>query len=270
MPRNPLLERLEDGRTSIGVWANSPDMIEVCAFVGFHWVMIDQMFTAHDWSRTEELIRAAEASGITPVVRIQSNPWLGYDHRVAVDVARANGIGAQFMLVSNSNKQEIDECLVAARDWHRKALSVHPYRSFEEWEGGPEREARRTFVIPQPETQGGLDSLEDVIREPDIRIVFIAMTDASRIITGRHRPDWHDARLWDYVDRAVDLGREHGVAVGANTSYVYDLDGLRRRVEILAEHGVRMVMAQGASFIFQLAATKFLGDLKPVLDPLGT
>lgn len=267
MAANPLLDRLQDRRTSIGVWANSPDMVELCAYVGFHWVMIDQMFTAHDWHRVEDMIRAAEAAGITPVVRIQSNPWLGYDHRIAVDVARANGVGAQFMLVSNSNKREIEECLEAARDWHRKALIVHPYRDFEQWEGGLRRQAERTYVIPQPETLGALESLEETIKEPDIRIVFIAMTDASRVLTGSHRPDWHNAKLWDYVDRAVELGNQHGVVVGANTSYAYDLEELRRRVEILAEHGVRMIMAQGAPFIFQLAASKFLTDLKPILDP---
>jgi 4-hydroxy-2-oxoheptanedioate aldolase len=216
---NPLLDRIQERKTSIGVFANSADMVELCAFVGFHWVMIDQMFTSNDWSRTEDLIRAAEASGITPVVRIQSNPWLGYDHRVAVDVSRANGIGAQFMMVSHSGKQEIDECVLAGKDWHRKALNIHPYRSFDDWEGGLDRQAQQTFVIPQPETRGALDSLEEVIKDPDIRIVFIAMTDASRIITGSHRPDFYNQRLWEYVDRAVALGKEHGVTIGANTSY---------------------------------------------------
>jgi 4-hydroxy-2-oxoheptanedioate aldolase len=263
---NPLLERIQDRKTSIGVFANSADMVELCAFVGFHWVMIDQMFTSNDWSRTEDLIRAAEASGITPVVRIQSNPWLGYDHRVAVDVSRANGIGAQFMVVSHSSKQEIDECVLAGKDWHRKALNIHPYRSLEDWEGGRDRQAKQTFVSPQPETRGALDSLEEVIRDPDIRLVFIAMTDASRVITGSHRPDFYNQRLWEYVDRAVALGKEHGVTVGANTSYGYSLDEMRRRVEMLVEHGVRMVLSQGAPFIFQLAATDFLSRLAPVLD----
>jgi 4-hydroxy-2-oxoheptanedioate aldolase len=264
---NPLLDRIQERKTSIGVFANSADMVELCAFVGFHWVMIDQMFTSNDWSRTEDLIRAAEASGITPVVRIQSNPWLGYDHRVAVDVSRANGIGAQFMMVSHSGKQEIDECVLAGKDWHRKALNIHPYRSFDDWEGGLDRQAQQTFVIPQPETRGALDSLEEVIKDPDIRIVFIAMTDASRIITGSHRPDFYNQRLWEYVDRAVALGKEHGVTIGANTSYAYNLDEMRGRVEMLVEHGVRVVLTQGAPFLFQLAATDFLTRLAPVLDP---
>jgi 4-hydroxy-2-oxoheptanedioate aldolase len=262
MPQNPLLERLKEDKPSIGVRANSADMIELCAFVGFHWVMIDQMFTSNDWQKTEELIRAADGCGITPVVRIQSNPWLGYDHRIAVDVSRANGIGAQFILVSHSSKQEIDESLVASKDWHRKALSIHPYRSFAEWDKGLDKQAAFTYLIPHAETQGALDSLEDVIKDPAVKVVFIAMTDASRIITGSHKPDWYNARLWEYVDRAVELGKAHGVTIGANTSYAYRMDEMKKRVEHLVDHGVKMIMAQGAPFLFQIAATEFLGDLK--------
>jgi hypothetical protein len=42
---------------------------------------------------------------------------------------------------------------------------------------------------------------------------------------------------------------------------------MQRRVEMLVEHGVRMVLTQGAPFLFQLAATDFLNGLAPVLDP---
>jgi 4-hydroxy-2-oxoheptanedioate aldolase len=261
--RNRLLEGLEEGRTCLGLWVNSADMVDVCGYVGFDWVMIDQMFSSHDWHQTSALITAAEAAEITPVVRIQSNPWLGYDRRIAVDVARAIGVGAQYMLVSNSGKREIDECLVAARDWHRKALVIHRGREQNE----PDTAARhRAFVIPQPETQGALDALEEVIADPEISMVFIGMSDASRIITGPQQPDFYNARLWEYVDRAVELGRQHGVTVGANTSYAYTLDEMHKRVVMLHEHGVRMIMMQGVNFIFQIVAEQLLGELRPLLD----
>src|SRR5439155_27115421 len=128
---NPLLENIRSGKPSLGLYINSPDMVELCGFLGFDWFLIDQMFTANDWSKTAELMRAGVASEITPLVRVQSNPWLGYDHRIAVDVTRALGIGAQFVLVSNACKQEIDECVEVASDWHRMALTVHAFREFE-------------------------------------------------------------------------------------------------------------------------------------------
>jgi 4-hydroxy-2-oxoheptanedioate aldolase len=263
--RNRLLSNLEEGRTSLGLWVNSVDMVDLCGHVGFDWVMIDQMFSAHDWHQTSSLITAAEAAEITPVVRIQSHPWLGYDHRIAVDVARAIGIGAQFMLVSHSGKEEVDECLVAARDWHRKGLVIHRRPEPDQQQAAETQTHNRAFIIPQPETQGALDALEEVIADPDVKIVFIAMSDASRIITGAQQPDFYNERLWEYVDRAVALGRLHGVAVGANTSYAYTIEEMRKRAVMLHEHGVRMIMMQGVNFIFQIVAEQLISDLHPIL-----
>jgi 2-keto-3-deoxy-L-rhamnonate aldolase RhmA len=144
-------------------------------------------------------------------------------------------------------------------------LSIHPYRSFDEWDHGLENQARFTYLIPQPETREALDTLEEVIKDPAIKAVFIAMTDASRIITGSHKPDFYNPKLWEYVDRAVELGKEHGVTIGANTSYAYNMGEMRKRVEHLVDHGVKMIMAQGAPFLFQIAAIEFLGGLKGAL-----
>jgi 4-hydroxy-2-oxoheptanedioate aldolase len=260
-----LLEKLQNGKTALGLYVNSPDMVDLCGHLGLDWFMIDHMFTANDWSRTETLMHAGEGAGITPVVRVQSNPWLGYDHRIAVDVSRALGIGIQFVLVSNSGRQEITECVEVSRDWHRKALSIHPYSDFDEWSTVRDRQVDETYVIPQPETRQALDDIEDMIRMPGVKAVFIAMTDASRVITESHTPDFYDPRLWEYVDRAVALGREHDVVIGANTSYAYSLEEIRRRIEVLQSHGVQMIMAQGANFVFQVAMTQMLRELQPVL-----
>lgn len=93
MSEDPLEDRAENGKTALGVYVNSHYTVELAPHVGFDWVFIDQMFTDIGWRQTGHMIRAAEAAGITPVVRVQSTPWLGYDHHVAIDVARNLGIG---------------------------------------------------------------------------------------------------------------------------------------------------------------------------------
>jgi 2-keto-3-deoxy-L-rhamnonate aldolase RhmA len=180
-------------------------------------------------------------------------------------VSRALGIGVQCVLISNSGRKEIDECVEVSRDWHRKAMTIHPYSGFDEWGEVHDRTVDETYVIPQPETKQALDDIEDMIISSGVKCVFIAMTDASRVLTDSHTPDFYDPRLWEYVDRAVELGREHGVAIGANTSYAYDLVEMRKRVEHLQEHGVQMIMAQGANFIFQITMNQFMRELGAVL-----
>ncbi len=262
---DPLYEKIDAGQPALGVYANDVYTIDLLAKVGFDWIMIDQMFMPHDWSKTDELIRACQAAGITPVVRAQSNPWLGYDHRIAVDVTRLLGIGAQYVLISNSGKQEIEESLEVAKDWHRKALYIHPFNSFEEWQQGIDSMQKRTWIIPQPESEGGLGELEETLALPNLSAFFIAMTDASRVITKSARPDWYHEKLWDYVDTAVRLGKQSGVAIGANTSYAYDMPEMVSRVKRLVDHGVKMILCQGAPFLLQLAATAFLRDVRDAI-----
>lgn len=265
MPINPLLEKLRSDRTSLGLYVNSPDMVELCAHLGFDFFIVDQMFSANDWSRTEELIRTGEAAGITPVVRIQSNPWQGYDHRLAVDVTRALGVGAQFVTTSISCLKEAEECLRSGRDWHRKVMIIHYYKDYDEWAPVHEQREKETYVMPLLESEEALGQIDDIMRLPGLKVLRVAMTDSSRVLTGNHKPDWYHPKLWEHLDRTVAMGRKHGIAIGANTSYAYSLEELQKRIRLLHEHGVRMILVQGANFLFQVAMNEFLKPLRGIL-----
>jgi len=262
MHQNPLLEKVRNNQTALGLWITEPDMVELSAFLGLDWFMIDMMFTGLDFGRTQYLIRTGEAAGITPVVRVQSNPWLGYDHRIAVDVTRLQGMGAQFLLISHSCKKEIEESLVVAQDWHRRALWIHPFRSRDEWGSKTDEMVEQTYIIPHAESEGSLAELEETIALPGLKMFFIAMTDASKVITRSKYPDWDNKKLWEYVDRAVKVGEKHGVMIGANTSYAYTMAEMRGRVRRLHEAGVKFIMMQGAQFLFQVAMSEFLQGVR--------
>lgn len=264
--QNRLLEKVINNQTALGVATTEPDMVEVCAFLGLDWFMLDMMFTGADFQRTQYLIRTGEAAGLTPVVRVQSNPWIGYDHRIAVDVSRLAGIGAQFLLVSHSCKKEIEESLAVGKTWHRRALWIHPFRSLDEWETKTDEMVDRTYVIPHAESTGSLEELEETIALPGIKMFFIAMTDASKSITGSKVPDWDNKKLWDYVGKAVKLGAKHNVMIGANTSYAYTMKGMRERVKQLHDAGVKFILMQPAQFLFQVAMSEFLEGVRSDLN----
>ncbi|MBU0545208.1 MAG: hypothetical protein KKH97_07710 [Proteobacteria bacterium] len=269
MAYNPLLEKIQNNETSIGLWINSPDMVELCAHLGFDWFSIDQMFTGMDWGKTEEMIRTGEAAGITPIVRVQSNPWLGYDHRIAIDVTRAAGIGAQFIHVSYSSTKEIEECLQASSDWHRKAIWIHPYNSEEEWTLKKNDPKKTTYIIPCIESKG-IESIEETLSLPGLKMFFFAMTDLSLTMTNSNKPDWYHPKIWEYLKRAVEIGEKKGIMIGANTSYAYDMKEMQKRVRMLHDIGVKMIMVQGANFLFQIAIGKFLRAVKKDLGLSGS
>lgn len=266
LSRNPLLEKFVRKEVALGLGINNPDMVELCAFLGFDWFQLDQMWSDLDWGKSKEMIRTGQAAGITPVLRVQANPWLGYDHRLAVDATRAQGIGAQFILVSNSCNKEIEECLAATGSWHRNIRAVHPFKSIGEWDAKTREMTEATYIIPQPESKGGLEEMEKTLELPGLKAFFIAMTDASKAITGTKTPDFNHPRLWEYVTKAVSIGEKKSITIGANTSYAYTMKELQNRVKQLADAGVRMIMIQGAPFLFQVAIGQFIEDVKQDLN----
>ena len=151
MAENRLRNAVNSGRTALGVWANDPETVELCAFMGFDWIMIDMMFTGMDFRDVQTMIRTCQGAGITPVVRMQMNPWHGYDAHMAVDLSRIQGIGAEYVLISHSGLKEIEEALEVAKDWHRRALWVHPFRG-REWEATIDEMAEMSYVIPHAES----------------------------------------------------------------------------------------------------------------------
>ncbi|MBO9355891.1 hypothetical protein GG851_18035 [Bordetella petrii] len=257
-PRNHLMDTMKSGRTALGVWANDPETVELCAHMGLDWIMIDMMFTGMDFRDVQNMIRTCEASGITPVVRMHSNPWHGYDARIGVDLSRLQGIGAEYVLISHSGLQEITEALEIAKDWHRRALWVHPFDG-REWAARTDEMAASTYIIPHMESQGAIDDFDKILDHPDLKMFFFAMTDLSKVLGGNaKKPNFDAPELWELVGKAVKKARQRGIMLGANTSYAYTLDEMRQRVKRLHEAGFNFIMMQGAQFLLQVALMEFL------------
>jgi len=70
--RNRIKEVLEAGRVAVGTWINMkcPEACEAAAAAGFDFVVVDMEHGGFDLEGTTELVRAVEAGGSTPVLRI--------------------------------------------------------------------------------------------------------------------------------------------------------------------------------------------------------
>lgn len=260
---NPLLENLKAGKPSIGLWINSPDMVELCAHMGFDYFLSDQMYTGIDWGRTEEMVRAGKAAGITPIVRVQSNPWVGgYDPRIAADVLRARGVGANFIMISINDNRELTDALKITKDWHGRYFYVHPFRNLEEWGPVTEELAKETFIIPQIESKKGIEELEETLSIPGLKCYQISMSDGSREVTGSAAPDWYSPKIWMYLEKAIAIAKKKGIAIVANTSFAYDMKEIEKRTKKLYDAGVDIIHVQGAPFLFQIAIGEYLNSVK--------
>src|SRR2546423_6930423 len=89
MRKNDLKKKLAAGETVVGSFAYIPSskFTEIVGWIGFDFIVIDMEHGPVDTTVAEEMVRAAEHSGTTPIIRITHNsPHL---------VLRAFDIGAQ-------------------------------------------------------------------------------------------------------------------------------------------------------------------------------
>jgi len=74
-PRFPLDGRLPDmlrsGKPLRGLFngLSSPAIVEMCAYAGFDFIILDNEHGSADFGMTEHMLRAARATGIVPIVR---------------------------------------------------------------------------------------------------------------------------------------------------------------------------------------------------------
>ena len=75
MRENTLKQKLEAGKAVFGVMLTFPSaqVVEMLGGLGFDWILIDNEHGTVTIENSEDLIRAAELSGVAPIVRPVSN-----------------------------------------------------------------------------------------------------------------------------------------------------------------------------------------------------
>lgn len=78
LKKNPVKQAIREGKTVFGIYigVTSPTMVEMAGYAGFDFVRIDASHNAYDITAIVGMIRAAEASGVTPMVRLDNDPHL--------------------------------------------------------------------------------------------------------------------------------------------------------------------------------------------------
>jgi len=154
-----------------------PAVIELLGAVGLDWLMID---TEHsnvepDGRRMEELVRAAQAAGVTPTVRIPAA-----ERRL---VAKALDTGAQGLWVPRVESAEQAAIVVdAARyqpDGHRGAAPIvrSAHYGAEDWDAYVERVNHETSIIIIIETAAGVAHTEEIAATPGIDAIIFGQFD---------------------------------------------------------------------------------------------
>lgn len=207
---NPTKQRLLRGEPVVGHWISfpCPAVVELLASFGMDWLLIDTEHGPADWERVEDLLRAMDGSGVTPLVRVSANdPAL---------VKRALDRGAFGVLVPLVSTPEEARTAVAAAKYPPEGIRgvagsrINRYGAdladyFAQWN-------QQVLVMVQVETTEALARVDEIAAVPGLDVLFIGPNDLSASLGVFRQFDHPEFRR--AVDRILDAARRHGKACG--------------------------------------------------------
>jgi 4-hydroxy-2-oxoheptanedioate aldolase len=179
--KNRMKAKLAAGEPAFGlsVMIPSPQVVESAAGLGFDWVLIDCEHGTIGVETMELMIMAAEASGVTPIVRPRSN--------AAAEILQAMDRGAQGVQVPHVRDAEAARAAVRAVKFHpmgERSLAAGTRASAYGLRGAvPDFIAeanRETLVCVQIEDEAALPHVDEILRVEGVDVFFIGPSDLSQ------------------------------------------------------------------------------------------
>ena len=229
----------------------SPDLVELAAAVGFDFVTIDVEHEPIDDADVANMIRAAEAYGVTPIVRTAREP----DR-----ILRYLNVGAQGIHVPRCNSAADAREIVEACRFHPegkrtfwalgRAANWAMIPSDREWSRQANREL---LVVAMVEDVEGVRNLDAILAEPGLDAIHVGPKDL-----------WQSMRMppQSAVDQAVAEITRRASAAGKIVSLQFRVTAdLPERLGAHVGRGARMITVSPLDFI-RNAAPEFLARVR--------
>ena len=208
--KNATKAKLKAGKAAIGVRMDftSPFIVENLSGLGFDFIYFDLEHGPSSEESCQEMIRAAELAGLTPLVRVpNSDPGI---------TGRFLDSGAMGIIFPHCNTKKDAEAAVRAvkyppegergaggRSMSLSGMSAADYI----------REANReTLVITMIEEMEALDNLHDILTVEGLDVLWIGRLDFS--ISSGVPGKLDDPKIQDAVNRIINEGCAAGKVVG--------------------------------------------------------
>lgn len=179
--QNAMKAKIHRGEVALGIslMFPSPQLVEMCAYAGFDWVLIDCEHGSIGPADIEVMAMAADASGITAIARPRSN--------AAADIQAVLDRGVKGVQIPHINTRADAERAVAAVKFgpgagRGLAAGTRPDR----WGLGarmPDFAAQanaQSLVCVQIEHQEAVANVDDILAVEGIDVFFIGPSDLSQ------------------------------------------------------------------------------------------
>lgn len=212
--QNRILAALVRGEVPLGmqVYTGDPSLIEILACTGFDFYMLDMEHSRVNVERMEHCIRAADAAGITSVVRVAENR--------PTDIRYSIEAGAQGVIVPHvKNREEVRKAVDAIRYPPVGKCGICPAIraanfSISAWDEYLEHSSKQTMLIPILEDPEAMDRAEEIFAElePGVDAVWFGRGDLAQSITPPgQKVNWDHPYVIEAFDKVLSLSQKTGI-----------------------------------------------------------
>ncbi len=246
---NPLRRKLQDGKTTYGMWVTveSPNVTEAAVTLGLDWVVIEMEHGHLDWGDVIDHIRVASGTGTAAIVRVAEAR--------RETIQRALDLGADGLIVPMiSSAEEAAAVYRWGRYPPRGVRGVGGERcvkwglQFQEYLS---RANAETLLIPLLETRGAVEDFEAILAVEGLEAIFFGPADMSA--SYGHLGQWEGGNVAGTILRMLQTATNKGISSGILARSADE--ALSRR-----EQGFRMI-ALGADINLMLRSVQQTLDL---------
>jgi 4-hydroxy-2-oxoheptanedioate aldolase len=242
-----LRERLQSGvAAGVGLTFATPQLVELCARVGFHWALLDCEHGAFSAEGIEHALIAADAAGLSIMVRPPS------DRPEAILAALDRGAaGVQVPHVATAAQAEAVVRAVKYEPLGNRGLGTSVraagYGIDLDLAAYIAKANRETIVCVQIEDREGLANVAEIAAVPGVDVLFVGPMDLSQALG--YPGDLARAEFRREVERAFEAAHTAGATTGTSGSAAWVRYGI--------ELGARYVYTSLAG-VLQPSAREFI------------
>ena len=209
---NRTKERLNAGETVVGCFFRYPvgTLAEFVALGGWDFLVLDAEHGSLQPADVEDLSRACELHGVTPMVRVTTND--------APTILRYLDAGAHGMHVPWVSTGEAAEAAVQAAKYHplgSRGLAATRAARFavpEPIGAYTQRANTETLTVVQVETAEGVENIDQLVGIDGVDVVFIGPTDLAHSLG--HVGDASHPEVQEAMDKVAEAVLATDVALG--------------------------------------------------------
>ncbi|MFW6030019.1 MAG: HpcH/HpaI aldolase family protein [Halanaerobiales bacterium] len=194
-----------------------PAIVEIAGYAGFDFIIIDMEHGPTTYENAQDLIRAAENSGIKPIIRVESN-----DNK---KILRALDIGAHGVEVPDINNKEEAQHLVESSYFAPKGsrgvcrfVRSAKYSSIKK--NYYNKANDKVLTIAHIEGEKGIKNIDEILTIQDLDIIFIGPYDLSQSLGFPGATDHPE--VIKRMEQIVDLCNKKNKVVGTFVETIED------------------------------------------------